>query len=98
MQYFKRLKSNVDTAPFLAEIESVSKAWDAATGRQDKIAVQREAKAIPLRGLRKSAIKGRERRDVHESRWPAGSRNKACINAVDVEADIDAVCAVHRSF
>ena len=75
MQYFKCLKSDVDTAPFLAEIEGVTKAWDASTGRQDKIAVQREAKAIPLRGLRKSAIGNRARRDVHESRWTTGSKD-----------------------
>lgn len=74
MKYFKRIKSDVDPAPFLDEISSVSGAWDLATGRQDKIAVQREARAIPLRGLRKSAIAGRARRDVHESRWTTGSK------------------------
>jgi aspartyl/asparaginyl beta-hydroxylase (cupin superfamily) len=31
--------------------------------------------AIPLRGLRVSAIQGRKRRDVHESRWTTGSRS-----------------------
>ncbi|MEM8753554.1 MAG: hypothetical protein AAGF90_11315, partial [Pseudomonadota bacterium] len=74
MRYFKRIRADVDPAPFLEEIASVDDAWDASTGRQDKIAVQREAKAIPLRGLRKSAIAGRKRRDVHESRWTTGSR------------------------
>ncbi|MCV3271297.1 aspartyl/asparaginyl beta-hydroxylase domain-containing protein [Roseobacter sinensis] len=73
MKYFKCLKSDIDPAPFLEEIGSISDAWDLSTGRQDKIAVQREAKAIPLRGLRKSAIRGRARRDVHESRWTTGS-------------------------
>ena len=29
--------------------------------------------SIPLRGLRKSAIGGRKRRDVHESRWTGAS-------------------------
>ena len=73
MQNFKRMKSGIDPAPFLDEIASVENAWAAATGRQEKIAVQREAMAIPLRGLRKSAIRGRLRRDVHESRWTSGS-------------------------
>ncbi|MCE8008451.1 aspartyl/asparaginyl beta-hydroxylase domain-containing protein [Aestuariivita sp.] len=75
MKYFKRLKADCDPTPFLTEIASVKNAWDGSTGRQDKIPVQREAKAIPLRGLRKSAINGRARRDVHESRWTTGSQN-----------------------
>jgi aspartyl/asparaginyl beta-hydroxylase (cupin superfamily) len=29
--------------------------------------------AVPLRGLRKSALRGRKRRDVQESRWTSGS-------------------------
>jgi hypothetical protein len=74
MQYFKRIRAGIDPRPFLDEIASVSGAWDAATGRQDKIAVQREARAIPLRGLRKSAIGDRKRRDVHESRWTTASK------------------------
>ena len=72
--YFSRIRAGIDPAPFLEEIASVDGAWDASTGRQDKIAVQREAMAIPLRGLRKSAIRGRARRDVHESRWTTGSK------------------------
>lgn len=73
MQYFKLIRSGIDPQPFLAEIAAVDGAWDLSTGRQDKIAVQREALAIPLRGLRKSAINGRKRRDVHESRWTTAS-------------------------
>lgn len=73
MKYFQCKKSGIDPQPFLKEIESVDNAWAASTGRQEKIAVQREALAIPLRGLRKSAIGNRERRDVHESRWTTGS-------------------------
>ncbi|WP_299677688.1 aspartyl/asparaginyl beta-hydroxylase domain-containing protein [uncultured Roseobacter sp.] len=74
MKYFKRIKSEIDPTPFLEEIRGVTGAWNVATGRQDKIPVQREAKAIPLRGLRKSAIGDRKRRDVHESRWTTGSK------------------------
>jgi aspartyl/asparaginyl beta-hydroxylase (cupin superfamily) len=74
MRNFRLIRSGLEPGPFLDEIASVENAWAASTGRQDKIAVQREAKAIPLRGLRKSAIRGRRRRDVHESRWTSGSR------------------------
>ena len=73
MRYFSLIREGVDTAPFLNEIAAVDSAWEQATGRQEKIRVQREALAIPLRGLRKSAIAGRPRRDVLESRWTSGS-------------------------
>ncbi|WP_420346413.1 aspartyl/asparaginyl beta-hydroxylase domain-containing protein [Pelagibius sp.] len=74
MKHFRCLISDIDPAPLLAEIAAVEGAWDVSTGRQDKIQVQREALAIPLRGLRKSAIGERKRRDVHESRWTTGSK------------------------
>lgn len=73
MQYFKLIRAGIDPQPFLDEIASVDGAWDLSTGRQDKVAVQREALAIPLRGLRKSAVGDRKRRDVHESRWTTAS-------------------------
>ena len=73
MKYFELIKADVDPQPFLDEITGVDGAWDAVTGRQDKIAVQREAMAIPLRGLKKSAIGDKKRRDVHESRWTSTS-------------------------
>ena len=60
--------------PILDEIASVEDAWGLSTGRREKIKVQREALSIPLRGLRKSAICKRQRRDVHESRWTTGSK------------------------
>ncbi len=74
MKYFRKLNDGVDVKPFLDEIASVPDAWGLSTGRQDKIAVQREAQAIPLRGLVKSKINGRERRDVHESRYTTSSK------------------------
>lgn len=74
MKYFRRIKSGIDPKPFLDEIAAIDDAWDSATGRQDKIEVQREALSIPLRGLRKSAIGARKRRDVHETRWTTGSK------------------------
>ena len=73
MKYFRRMKQNLATDPFLDEIAGVPQAWDRSTGRQDKIKVQREAQAIPLRGLVKSKIGDRKRCDVHESRYTTGS-------------------------
>lgn len=92
MKYFKRIRADIPTQPFLDEIARVDDAWAAATGRQDKIAVQREALAIPLRGLRKSKIHGRKRRDVHESRWTTRSADYplACAFITEVAAELDA--------
>ena len=73
MRYFSLIRDRVDIEPFLEEIAAVGDAWSLATGRQEKIRVQREALAIPLRGLRKSCIGDRKRRDVMESRWTSGS-------------------------
>ena len=73
MLNFSLIRDGIDTSPFLSEIAAVDDAWKQATGRQEKIRVQREALSIPLRGLRKSAIGGRPRRDVLESRWTSGS-------------------------
>ena len=93
MKHFRRLRSAIDPAPFLAEIATVDDAWDASTGRQAKIAVQREAMAIPLRGLCKSAIGDRKRRDVHESRWTTGSKRYplACQFLEDIAQDQDSL-------
>ncbi|MFN3864053.1 MAG: hypothetical protein ACK4RT_07205 [Erythrobacter sp.] len=74
MQYFKLVRDGIDPTPFLAEIAANQDAFEANRGRQEKIAVQRESLAIPLRGIKASAIAGRKRRDVHESRWTTGSR------------------------
>ncbi len=92
MKYFKRILQNVPTEPLLTEIASVSDAWAQASGRQDKIAVQREALAIPLRGLRQSMLFGRKRRDVHESRWTTGSETFPLARAfiTDVATLLDA--------
>jgi len=93
MKHFELIRSNVPVEPFLTEIAGVDDAWANATGRQDKIAVQREALAIPLRGLRKSMMFGRARRDVHESRWTTGSVNfpvaRAFLEDVSVQLDAD---------
>lgn len=80
MKHFRRLQENIDTAAMLAEISVNASAFEAHRGRQEKVKVQREALAIPLRGLRASAIGERQRRDVHESRWTSGSQGypQAC--------------------
>lgn len=75
MNNFELIKANVGVRPFLDEISGVPTAWDLSTGRQDKIAVQKEAKAIPIRGIPKSKIGDQKRRDVQESRWTNTSRN-----------------------
>lgn len=74
MQYFKRLKQGCNPAPLLAELGGIDAIWTEQTGRQSAVQVQREALAIPLRGMVKSAQGGRARRDVHESRWTSGSQ------------------------
>lgn len=92
MKYFKRILNNVPTEPLLNEIASVDDAWAQVTGRQDKIAVQREALAIPLRGMRKSTMYGRKNRDVHESRWTTVSESFPLARAfiTDVATRLDA--------
>jgi len=93
MKYFRRIKHDVDVQPFLDEIASIPEAWDLSTGRQDKIAVQREAQAIPLRGLVKSKIGDRKRRDVHESRYTTTSRKfivaRAFLESFAAEQDAE---------
>jgi hypothetical protein len=93
MKYFRRIKHNIDVQPFLDEIASIPDAWDLSTGRQDKIAVQREAQAIPLRGLVKSKIGDRKRRDVHESRYTTSSRKflvaRAFLESFAAEQDTE---------
>ncbi|WP_285713238.1 aspartyl/asparaginyl beta-hydroxylase domain-containing protein [Erythrobacter oryzae] len=73
MKYFRLVRERIDTAPLLAEIAANTGAFEAHRGRQEKVTVQREALAIPLRGVRASAIGERQRRDVHETRWTSGS-------------------------
>ncbi len=68
MKHFSLIQKDIDVNPILQEITRWPEAWDIQTGRQ-KVTVQREARAIPIRGLRKSKIAGRARRDVHESRF-----------------------------
>lgn len=75
MQNFKRIRSGVPVAHLLDEIDGVQNAWRLNQGRQGKVAVQREAEAIPIRGVRKSKVQGRKIWDVHESRFTYISAN-----------------------
>lgn len=93
MKNFRMIKQSVDVQRLLNEIAATPDAWDMNTGRQSKIAVQREAEAIPLRGLVKSKINGRKRRDVHESRYTSASRKfprvRAFLEATAAELDCE---------
>jgi len=94
MQYFQRVRSGIAVQPLLDSVAGVDAAWDLQTGRQEKVRVQREAQAIPMRGLRKSCLYGRARRDVQESRWTTGSKRFPVLRhmlqsiAEDLEADL----------
>ena len=74
MKNFRLIRKGVDVTSLLAEIDQRPEAWLEQTGRQ-AIRVQAAALAIPIRGLRKSKIRGRKRRDVHESRYTTISRS-----------------------
>ena len=93
MKYFRRIKHDVDVKPFLDEIASIREAWNLSIGRQNKIAVQREAQAIPLRGLVGSKIGNRKRRDVYESRYTTASRKfivaRAFLESFAAEEDAE---------
>jgi len=69
MQHFRLMREQVDLAPLLAELAEHDALWAAQPGRQLTAPAQRHTNAIPIRGLRRSRIRGRRRRDVHESRY-----------------------------
>ncbi len=68
LRNFRVVKVGLDVRPIADEIARQPEAWFQQTGRQN-VRVQAEALAIPLRGIRKSKIAGRARRDVHETRY-----------------------------
>jgi outer membrane protein assembly factor BamB/orotate phosphoribosyltransferase len=49
LQYFKLIRSGIDVASLLEEIDLQEEAWLIATGRQDKIRVQKDTNTIFLR-------------------------------------------------
>jgi outer membrane protein assembly factor BamB/orotate phosphoribosyltransferase len=50
MKFFKLIRSGIDVAPLLEEIESQEQAWLMNTSRQEKIRVQRDTNAIFISG------------------------------------------------
>ncbi len=81
MKNFTLIKSNVDVQPQLKELLSIDNPWELHTGRQSKIKVQREARAIPLRGSVKSKAMGQKQvSDLQEhyptKRFSLGSRSE----------------------
>ncbi|MEM8815132.1 MAG: aspartyl/asparaginyl beta-hydroxylase domain-containing protein [Pseudomonadota bacterium] len=81
MQHFAQIASGHDVSGILEEISQHAAAWTEQTGRQARARVQAETTSIPLRGLRRSRIMGRRRRDVHESRPTTLSRDFARTSA-----------------
>lgn len=49
MKFFRRIRSGIDIAPLLAEIQAQEHAWQINTSRQDKIPVQRDTHTIFIR-------------------------------------------------
>lgn len=50
MKYFKLIRSGIEVAPLLEEVQSQPEAWLVDTGRQERIRAQRETNTIFLRG------------------------------------------------
>jgi hypothetical protein len=75
MNHFKLINDNVDVKPIAREIAALENAWFQRTGRQERCQAQIETNAIPLRGLRRSKIMGRRRRDVNETRQTLMAKN-----------------------
>jgi hypothetical protein len=74
MRHFRLIRQGIDTREVEQELARHDRTWFAQTGRQATSFAQRDTHAIPLRGLRKSRILGRRRRDVHESRYTSLAR------------------------
>ena len=84
MRYFEKLQSGYEVDPILDEIYRQHSTWNLMTGRQARARVQADTQSIPLRGLRRSKIMGRRRRDVHESRPTSlSTRFPATVSALD---------------
>jgi hypothetical protein len=75
IRHFKLINGEVDVKAVIAEINSLDGIWSSATGRQERCFAQAETNSIPLRGLVRSRIIGRRRRDVQESRYTTTSKS-----------------------
>lgn len=69
MKHFDRIFKDFDKASIVKEVMGQPEMWLWDTSRQKKLKVQSESNAIPIRALDSSAINGRDRRDVHESKY-----------------------------
>ena len=97
MNNFQLIRSGVAISPLLDALSRVDGAWNLQTGRQEKVQVQREALTVPIRGLRKSCLYGRARRDVQESRWTTGSANFPLIRHFIQSVAEDLDCRLGRA-
>ena len=90
---FRLVRAGVPLSSFLAEIEARPGDWEAITGRQSKIKVQRETRSVPLRGMRKSAQGERKGRDVHDSRWTTTSQHYPAFRRLleDLAKELDGI-------
>ena len=71
---FTRVATEIDVAPFLAELDAAPEMWLANTSRQRKIRCQRDTQNIFLRVARKPLPPGaKNANDVHESRIAASA-------------------------
>lgn len=69
MLHFKRLATDVDIEPILAELDAAADMWLADTSRQRKVRCQRNTQNIFLRAAQKPLPRGaRNANDVHASR------------------------------
>jgi len=68
-RFFLRIRPDVDTGGVIRELDADRTIWLSQTGRQQRAPAQVETQVVPLRGLRRSCIRGLRRRDVQESRY-----------------------------
>ena len=75
LQHFKRIRGDVDVAPYLAELRESSDWWLVDTSRQRNVRCQRNTQNIFLRAAMKPLPPGaRNANDVHEIRIMRAAR------------------------
>ena len=78
-KHFCLMKSNVNIAPMLHEIDKQEVRWQINTSRQDNIRVQRETNNIFLRAAVKPVPEGMKLNDVHPSRKTSSAEHYPLI-------------------
>lgn len=72
MKFFRCVRSGIDVAPLLAEIQTQDDAWLANTSRQDKVNVQRDTNTIFLRAaVRRPDLHANENQESQPTRISA---------------------------